>query len=69
MNPWWMDLKVIWWLLGLAATAGIVWWRTNHHEKWLLDLDQRIQEQEKWTAGAEKVLGSHEKRLDKVEQE
>jgi hypothetical protein len=56
VETWWTDLKVIWWLLGLAAAAGIMVWRTNHHEKWLLDLDKRVRGLENWRSQAEEKL-------------
>ncbi len=56
MTTWWMDLKVIWWLLGLAVVAGGLVWRANHSERWLLDLDKRQRDLENWRAKAEEQI-------------
>jgi len=62
-----MDPKVVWWILGLAGTAGIFMYRVSQQEKWLSELRKRTESLEQWRCGVTKTLESHEKRLDKAE--
>ena len=61
--PW----TVVLFIVGIVGNAAVVWYRTSEHAAQIEKMSSRVDDNEKWQAGADKVLGNHEKRLDSLE--